>query len=413
MTKNITKKTLHSIILFISVTIGLSTLLLNMDAEHTITITAQAEAKSTFEVSGWIPYWGGKEGIQDARAHLSKLTRLYAFAYGVDKNGNVKAETNLETDSWKKLFASAKSKGVPVIPTIMSGDGAHMHKILSNEASRAAHIQSIVSMVEKGKYAGVDIDYEAKLITTKDYFSAFIMELKTALGNKTLICTIEARTPADSLYRVPPPNPKHSNDYAVLGTYCDRVQLMTYDQQRADIKLNDSKSGLPYAPVSDVDWVRKVVELTVQSIPREKLVLGVATYGREYEITVSPNRFQDYKRLRAINAEGAEEMADDKKVAPSRNQAGEMSFSYLPKTSKLKFSKSLSVPKNTSSGNEIAAKALAHANATGKTVKFNIVWWSDAKAVEDKVKLAKEFGLAGIAIFKIDGQEDEKIWDLF
>jgi spore germination protein YaaH len=41
------------------------------------------------------------------------------------------------------------------------------------------------------------------------------------------------------------------------------------------------------------------------------------------------------------------------------------------------------------------------------------VWWSDAQAAADKVKLARELGLRGVSFFKIDGGEDMGIWNLF
>lgn len=59
-----------------------------------------------------------------------------------------------------------------------------------------------------------------------------------------------------------------------------------------------------------------------------------------------------------------------------------------------------------------ANRALAYANATGKTFTFNTVWWSDADAIKQKVTLAKELGLAGISLFKIDGNEDPNIWTM-
>jgi spore germination protein YaaH len=40
-----------------------------------------------------------------------------------------------------------------------------------------------------------------------------------------------------------------------------------------------------------------------------------------------------------------------------------------------------------------------------------MVTWQDAQAIGDKVALAKRLGIRGVAIFKIDGGEDPKMWD--
>jgi spore germination protein YaaH len=58
----------------------------------------------------------------------------------------------------------------------------------------------------------------------------------------------------------------------------------------------------------------------------------------------------------------------------------------------------------------VSARALAYANKTGETVTFNIGWYSDAEAMKQKIDLAKEFDLRGIALFKFDGEEDQKVW---
>ena len=115
----------------------------------------------------------------------------------------------------------------------------------------------------------------------------------------------------------------------------------------------------------------------------------------------------------AINQPDAEELADDYDKEIGRNSAGEASYTFFPESSPFKILEVLPVPDNTRPGFEAAAKALLFADLTDMTVPVNIVWYSDARAVADKVELAKDLGLKGVAIFKIDGEEDSKIWDLF
>ena len=341
------------------------------------------------------------------------MTSVYPFAYAVRDDGTLSDLAGLSKSSWRRLFREARRKDVLVVPTVMWSDGARIHATLSDPVLRAKHIRSITKMVERGRFDGVDIDYESKLATTKDHFSAFLEELREALDeDAVLTCAIEARTPADSLYRAIPSTLSYANDLKEIGTHCDRVQIMAYDQRRADLKLNDARKGSPYMPVADAEWVRKVVVHMSAVIPREKLVLGIPTYGHEYELTVAPEWYKSYARIRALNPGTALELADEKGVTPSRNGAGEVSFSYwaLPASAELQRAR---IPERTPSGNVVAAKALSYASATGNTVVVNIVWWSDAKAVEEKVKLAEELGLAGVALFKIDGEEDKRIWDIF
>ncbi len=364
------------------------------------------------EVSGWIPYWRDSEGIKDAKKHLGVLDVVYPFAFTVTTQGELRDQAKLSAREWKSFVKSAQKSDVLIVPTVMWSDGASIHAVLSNEKSRRAHVEEIARMVERGKYDGVDIDYEGKKSDTINHFSAFLKELKGELGDKMLSCTVEPRTPPDSLYREVPAVINYANDYAAIGTYCDRVVIMAYDQQRADIKLNNERKGAPYMPVADADWVRKVIAHTITLIPKEKVVLGMATYGHHYAVTVAPDWYRDYWKLGAMNVPDILDVAKKYKVTPTRNDAGEMSFSYLPKGSNhVKFPSNLAIPKDTPKGMKVAAQALAYANRTGKEVVFNIGWYSDARAMKDKIDLAKEYGLLGVSLFKIDGEEDRKVWD--
>lgn len=406
----VTRSMTKTYTLFLDIGIKSATAILLFFVLLLATMPAPAAAADDLEVAGWIPYWRDSEGIKDAKKHLDDIDTLHPFSYGVKQNGTLSDLADMDAREWVRFKRSAEREGVEIIPTVMWSDGAHIHRILSDRDLREEHIEAIVDMVDDGDYDGVDIDYEAKRAETINYFSQFLKELKDELGSKILTCTIEARTPPESLYKRVPETIQYANDYKAIAAYCDRVEIMAYDQQRADLKLNEAKAGEPYMPVSDVDWVRKVIAYTTETIPAEKIMLGVATYGHHYEVTVSPNWYQGYRRIGALNMPDMLDVADEYDVDPGRNKAGEMSFTYFPESSVYKLLRALPVPDNTRKGMEAAAQALLFANYTGETLTFNLGWYSDAEAINDKIELAKEFNLRGVALFKIDGEEDDRVW---
>ena len=374
-------------------------------------------AVSDLKVGGWIPYWQKTMGTESAIDNLEKIDTAHPFVFTVKSDGTLNDLGDIEGDVWEDFSAEAKKENVEVIPSVMTSDGDMLHAILSNPSLRQAHIDAIVEMVEDGNFDGVDIDYEGKRAVTNPFFSLFLLQLKVALiqsGDKTLSCTSEPRTPPESLYRDVPATLERANDYTIIGVVCDRVQIMAYDQQRADIKLNEERKGEPYMPVADIDWVRKVAEYTVkEGIPKNKIMLGIPTYGYHYVVNVSPDWYRSYERIGALNLPDIEDVADDYDVEAGRLAGGELNYSYFPESSVFKILNALPTPEGTRKGNEAAAKALLFSNATGMDTQVRIVTYQDAQAVQDKVKLADQLGFRGVVLFKIDGEEDEDIWDLF
>ena len=328
--------------------------------------------------AAWIPYWAKASGTPAAIAHLSTFKELSPFAYEVEDDGTIRDSMRLAAEPWLSLIASSSAKKVKIIPSILWFHGDAIHAVLSATSTRTAHVDDIVSMVVRNNFDGIDIDYENKKSETKYAFSAFIKDLAVKLykKNKLLVCTIEARTPPSSLYRVFPKNIEYVNDYKVLSRNCDEIRIMTYDQTTADIQLSDIKGtrGL-YAPVADTEWVKKVITLATRTIDKKKIMLGVATYGYVYKIDTS-GATTTYQKMRAISDPDARALAlqNGVNIDNFHNEAGELSFNYMK------------------DGNRY------------------YVSWSDATAVADKIKLAKSLGIKGVAIFKIDGKEDPLLW---
>ncbi len=88
-------------------------------------------------------------------------------------------------------------------------------------------------------------------------------------------------------------------------------------------------------------------------------------------------------------------------------------ISYFPEDSVWKILNGLPTPAGTPKGYEAAAKALMVANYAKVEVPVRFISWSDAKAIEEKMDLVDKYDLKGVAVFKVDGEEDMDIWKLF
>lgn len=381
--------------------------------------STHAATSSKLEFSGWLPYWRVASSTKDVLPHVSQLTEINPFGYTVKSDGSLNDAAKIDKSEWQTLFTAARKAKTRVIPTIMWSDTQAIHAVLSDPAKRSAHVAAIVSMVKEKGFDGVDIDYEGKLADDRDNYAAFLKELSAAFGknklNKWLMCTIEARTPPKDLYHDIPADLEYANDLKAIGTYCDRVRLMTYDQQRADLTLNKAHEKDIYAPIADPAWIRKVVALMAKDIDKKKIVLGVATYGYTYQVMpFSDGTGYAYTQLETFNPTYGTDTAKAYGITPWRTPSGELAFTYVPKDTPASLpSQSLLAsyaPKGTVTALKAAAGSLALVQKTGRQGPVTLVWWSDATAIQQKVALARELGLRGVAIFKMDGGEDQGIW---
>lgn len=353
---------------------------------------------ASFDTAIWIPYWKKTDGASTTLANISAVSQISPFAFELQADGTIKNALKIEEEPWTTLIAEAKKKKIKIYPSILSyphneTEKYNQYLLLAQRKRRQAHVAEIVALVKKYKVDGIDIDYEAKLAETRPYFSAFLTELSTALRkqNKKLVCTVEARTPPESRYATTSAailsKVEYANDYKVIGKVCDQVRIMTYDQLGDDAVLTRSNTSTLYRPVSDIDWVEKVLTLALEDIPAKKIIVGVPTYGYKYEvIPATATSSILYPRIGSMNFIYADQLAKSINVTPTRNRAGELSFTYSTSTD-------------------------IYGASYGSTKQF-LVWYSDAAAIADKIRLAKLYKLGGVAVFKIDGAHDPLVWEV-
>lgn len=377
-------------------------------------LSASAATATTFEVTGWIPYWRVATGTADTLPHLDLLTEVNPFVYTMRSDGSLVDNGALDQEPWLSFIAAAKEKKVRVVPTIMSSGGENLHRILSNKKSRIALEDKIAALVKEKGYDGIDIDFEAKYAKDRDFFSSFLYGLMLRLPKSAmLMCTIESRTPLSDQYwgtKLPKDAGKYANDLKKINKYCDRVRVMTYDQQGIDQKLvaTAASSSQLYAPVADPIWVEKSIRLMLKDISKSKLLIGVPTYGYEYAVTAYEGKEYMYDILWTFNPRYALDIAAQYGITPQRNSAGELHFTYVANAA----TSTTPVSLGPTSALLAALAATTYADTYSSHMDFRLVDWPDAQSMQQKIDLAKRLGVRGISIFKLDGGQDPAIWSV-
>lgn len=114
-------------------------------------------------------------------------------------------------------------------------------------------------------FDGLQIDFELVPKRDAENFKVFLKKLKKAIGkDKMLSVCVPARTKTvqDDVY-----------DYKELSSCADRIFIMAYDQHWAT-----SAPG----PVSGMDWCKKIADHALNTIPVEKIIMGLPFYGRSW-----------------------------------------------------------------------------------------------------------------------------------
>lgn len=342
-----------------------------------------------FSVAAWIPYWREASGTEQIIQNINKVDIVSPFSYEMNDTGTFSDPMKLGSGPYSEMIKSAHQNGKLVIPSILWWASGYVRDnvdiIMADDYMRGYLIDKIEIEIAKYNLDGIDIDFENKKAESRDNFSKFLEELSTRLhkNGKVLVCTIESRTPSQTEF-VTGPNPEdelsRSNDFKRIGKACDQVRIMAYDQDTADKDLNSVKgitSETGYRPVADIDWVKKVLTLAMRDIEWKKIILGVPTYGYKYEITRdSVGNIKSYSRIGSMNWYYADEEARNRNITPVRDSTGEVHYTYF----------------DSSKGKEY------------------MIWYSDAESIKQKADLAKLYKIGGIAIFKIDGNNDKTVW---
>lgn len=294
--------------------------------------------KSSFSVAGWYPYWDKAEAQKSFGKNARNFDEISPFWYDLKSNGSI---ARIENDPY--LVKIAKKHQVKVIPMISNNfDGLRVSRIINNRNLKKQHIHYIVKAVQKGRFDGIELDYEGLIPSDRKAFSVFVRDLARELHKRDKILSVTLM----SKVKEPGTNStSKAQDWKVLGKHADRLRIMAYDYHW--------KTSGP-GPIAPYKWVRDIVRLAVKEMPREKVVLGIGTYGYRW----------DGGRARAVDFRNAPVKAF------RRDKASKELRSQDKRT-----------------------------------------WLQDSGSLQHKLEIVKNYKIRGIVFWKLGG-EDPRTWDV-
>jgi chitinase len=174
----------------------------------------------------------------------------------------------------------------PGLKTILSFGGwsagtALFKQMAASSQNRQKFVQSAVAFFKKYNFDGIDIDWEYPEADDKANYAQFMKELKSAAGSLLVTAAVTAAPEKiDIGYDVP-----------ALAQSLDFVNVMTYDFHGGWEQVTGENSPLYPAPGDTTNWNTNFAMKywAKKGMPKNKLLVGIAAYGRGWTLNDSNN----------------------------------------------------------------------------------------------------------------------------
>lgn len=231
-------------------------------------------------------YPGDRLSYDSLAGNNSLIDSIATFNYLVDNQGNLTGES---ISQGVNLAKSKNVKSLMLIHNIGSYiDKDNAHQVLSVKENRKNLEDNILSLIRKNGFDGVNIDLEGVPAGDRSNYNNLLAELKDLFRpyGYLLTVSIPAKTWDD-----PSNDWNGAYDYRFIGQTADLVTLMTYDEH-----WFGGESG----PIASLPWVQQVLDYAVKTIPKEKILMGIAAYG--YDWSAAGSRTVLWNRADALAA---------------------------------------------------------------------------------------------------------------
>lgn len=230
-------------------------------------------------------------------------------------------------------------------------------QILNDYEKREAMIENLMDLVEEYNLDGVNVDFENMNESDKDVYSRFLIELAPRLKKigKTLSVDVTAPDGSETW--------SLCFDRNTIANVADYIVFMAYDQYGT----SSNKAGT----TAGYNWVEANIKkfLGQEDVDPEKIILGIPLYMRLWE------------------------EKDDGTAKPEVVNMRDM-FDVLPEN-------------QVATWDEELKQYYVEYEEDGKKYKM---WVENEKSVGEKINLANQYNLAGIAFWEKDRETNDEFW---
>lgn len=288
------------------------------------------------------------EKIKDAKG-LTTLSPTWFFIR--DNNGNIQS---IASQDYVDYCHQNNIEVWGLVENITYADQIDITSILNKTSSRQNLVTQLIAQAIQYDLDGINVDIEALPGGAGAGFIEFIRELSIMCRRNNIILSVDNYVPM-----------AYNQNYnrKEQGIVADYVIIMGYDEHFAGSDAAGS--------VASIGYVRNGIEKTLEEVPAEKVINAVPFYTRLWHTDNDGDLTSS-----ALGMSSAEKTVSNNGATPEWSDESGQYYAEFE-------------------------------NADG----FYQIWLEEEASIEEKAKLLKEYGLAGIASWRL-GYERDEIWDV-
>lgn len=338
---------------------------------------------NSHQIIGFLPYWLLDKADKDYSKYVTTLTY---FSLTLNPDGTIQKLINpreedpgwyaLHSSKADRFFDQAKKENVQLSLLVFSGNEEHIERLMSDPVVHAQNLVNDVAPIMK-QYGFTDLNLDIESVSTasdeaRAHFTEFTREVKKQVNNHKL-GTVTIDVSPTALIN------KYLINVKELADTVDYVVFMTYDYHYPGSLVTGPVSPVGGARIEAEFDTRVAIEEALRILKPEQILIGAPLYGYGWE-TIA-----DSPRSAVIPGTG---------LTYSNRKVEEL----------------LSECATCSAREDTIAKEQYVIYKDTDTGTYYQIFYPDSNSMSEKMKLAKEYGIGGVALWAL-GYDGKTILD--